>query len=102
MDWWWIPLEIQEIDEPLTEEERESIQIVQISQEDVAQNHQCAICIVDFVVNENARELNCGGRHRFHEICLFTWLENKRTCPLCREPLNYDNTEAWNEDYWRI
>ena len=87
MDWWWIPLEIQEIDEPLTEEERESIQIVQISQEDVAQNLQCAICIVDFIVDEIARELNCGGRHRFHEICLFTWLLNKRTCPLCRETL---------------
>ena len=99
MDWmWWIPLEIDEIDEPLTEEERYSIQVVQISQEEVAQSLDCAICLVDFVVDEDARELNCGGRHKFHQVCLFTWLENNRTCPKCRESLNYDNEEDWTED----
>merc|ERR1711936_773847 len=92
--WWWIPLEI---DEPLTEEERDSIQVVQISQEDVAKNLDCAICLVDFVVGEDARELNCGGRHKFHQVCLFTWLENRRTCPKCRESLNYDNEEDWTD-----
>ena len=93
MDWmWWIPLEI-EIDEPLTEEERDSIQVVQISQEDVAKNLDCAICLVDFVVGEDARELNCGGRHKFHQVCLFTWLEYEQTCPKCREPLDFDNEE---------
>ena len=96
--WMWVPFEIEEIEEPLTEEERESIQVVQISQEDVAQNLDCAICLLDFEVNEDARQLNCGGRHKFHEICLFTWLENKRTCPKCREPLDYDNEEARTED----
>ena len=93
--WMWVPLEIEDIDEFLTEEERESIKVVQISQEDVDHNLECAICLVDFVVNEEARELNCGGHHKYHQLCLFTWLENKRSCPMCRERLNYDNEEAW-------
>ena len=47
--WMWVALEIEEIDEPLTKEERESIKIVTISPEDVAQELMCAICIIDFV-----------------------------------------------------
>ena len=92
----WVPLEEEEEEnEPL---ERNSIQVVQISQEDVAQNLDCAICLVDFVVDEDARELNCGGQHKFHQVCLFTWLENRRSCPKCREPLNYDNQQDWTDD----
>ena len=98
----WVPLDIDEKDEPLTREERESIKIVTISQEDVAQDLICAICLIDFVVGEEARELSCGGYHKFHEICLFTWLENKRTCPMCRECLNYDNEEAWTEEFFEL
>ena len=82
--------EIQEIDETvehLTEEERESIKVVKIKKEDVDQDHDCAICLQDFVVNEDARELNCGGHHKFHEFCLFPWLEDNITCPICRERL---------------
>ena len=94
---WWIPLEIDEIDEPLTEEERYSIQVVQISQEEVAQSLDCAICLVDFVVDEDARELNCGGRHKFHQVCLFTWLEYKTTCPISAGNLS-TNEEDWTEE----
>ena len=93
--WMWVPLDIDEKDEPLTREERESIKIVTISQEDVAQDLICAICLIDFVVDEEARELSCGGHHKFHEICLFTWLEDKITCPMCRERLKNVNEEAW-------
>ena len=92
--WWWVPLEIVD-DVPLTKEEKESIKVVQISQENVDQNLACAICLVEFEVNEDARELNCGGHHKFHEICLFTWLEDKITCPMCRERLKNVNEEAW-------
>ena len=99
--WMWVALEIDE-DEPLTKEERESIKIVTISPEDVAQDLMCAICLIDFVVDENARELSCGGHHKFHEICLFTWLENKRTCPVCREHLDYDNDEERTEEFFEL
>ena len=43
---------------------------------------------VDMQVNNNGgpsiiREIkNC--RHKFHQLCLDTWLENRRTCPICR------------------
>ena len=79
--------EIEETVEPLTAEERKWIKVVKIKKEDVDQDHECAICLQDFVVNEDARELNCGGQHKFHEFCLFPWLEDNITCPICRERL---------------
>jgi len=45
----------------------------------------CSICTEDFVVGELARQPNCS--HRFHQTCLWSWLNFHRTCPSCRHPL---------------
>ena len=47
------------------------------------EDETCSICRE--VINETSivREIkNC--RHKFHQLCLDTWLENRRTCPICR------------------
>ena len=81
----WIPLADHDFNETLSAEEMQNIKLIKIREENVG----CAICLIDFSVNEEVRELNCEGRHKFHELCLFCWLKSKRTCPMCRELLIY-------------
>ncbi|PVH78980.1 hypothetical protein DL98DRAFT_589759 [Cadophora sp. DSE1049] len=48
--------------------------------------NQCAICISDFVANEEVRVLPCN--HRYHPECIDPWLLNiSGTCPICRYDL---------------
>jgi hypothetical protein len=43
----------------------------------------CSICREPINGTSIIREIkNC--RHQFHQLCLDTWLENRRTCPICR------------------
>lgn len=47
----------------------------------------CVICLTDFSrdATEKTRALTCD--HEFHDECLEKWLNEKKTCPLCREDL---------------
>ena len=88
--WIWIPLfdDDSSLNNTLSREAIETINRINIDKDDVDQNKACAICLLDYTMSEEVRELSC--LHRFHEKCLFTWLESKRTCPVCREFLNYE------------
>ncbi len=77
--------------EPITtgfsKEEKESILVVKIMGGPVEFEGQktCSVCIDDFDVKERARQLDC--KHRFHQKCLWTWLDFSRLCPNCRHPI---------------
>ncbi|CAF0845155.1 unnamed protein product [Adineta ricciae] len=43
----------------------------------------CAICLIDFLPNEQIRQLPCDGAHVFHPSCIDGWLEKSLTCPHC-------------------
>lgn len=43
----------------------------------------CAICLGEFKEGEVVRVL-CECAHVFHLMCVDKWLENHRSCPLCR------------------
>lgn len=43
---------------------------------------QCSICLDDYCENKALFRLYCN--HVFHGDCLSTWLEKKRSCPLCK------------------
>jgi hypothetical protein len=50
----------------------------------------CPICVMDFEFKSNdPRELPC--KHVFHQQCIQPWLENRNTCPLCRNELATDD-----------
>jgi hypothetical protein len=40
---------------------------------------ECAICFVDFILNEELKMLECG--HYFHVHCINGWLKKKAVCP---------------------
>ena len=53
-------------------------------------NSECSICQEPYGIGEEARAMECGHMH--HQICLFQWLNNHRTCPLCRFEMPSANT----------
>lgn len=44
----------------------------------------CAICLESFNQFEQIRELQCVGKHVFHQKCIASWLDRNPTCPMCR------------------
>lgn len=60
---------------------------------------QCAVCLDEFELRSDAREMPCG--HMFHSDCIQLWLGWQRSCPLCRYQIpidEEDNTEGYFED----
>ena len=56
----------------------------------------CSICFGDIELDDSGYSLNkedkylklpCDGGHTFHEECIDKWLEDKKTCPNCRAPV---------------
>ncbi|CAL1142052.1 unnamed protein product [Cladocopium goreaui] len=45
---------------------------------------ECAICLANVEVGEEAVQLPCAARHTFHDDCAREWLSRNVTCPLCR------------------
>jgi hypothetical protein len=47
--------------------------------------NECPICLDNLNINET-KILPC--KHKFHKLCVNTWLQRKNICPLCRFPLS--------------
>ena len=45
----------------------------------------CPICLVDFEEDETVSALSC--LHKFHDVCVKTWLKTNAICPICRVSL---------------
>lgn len=74
----------------MTDEQLNEIPLATITAEQVEAQLQCAICFEDYEVNENeVRKLLCN--HFFHEKCIFPWLRNNASCPVCRTSLASEN-----------
>ncbi len=57
----------------------------------------CSICREPINGTSIIREIkNC--RHKFHQLCLDTWLENRRTCPICRGNIVLNRDTAANRE----
>ncbi|XP_051242680.1 RING finger protein 150a [Dicentrarchus labrax] len=65
----------------------------------------CAVCIEGYKPNDVVRILPC--RHIFHKHCVDPWLQDHRTCPMCKMnilkalgiPLNADCSDDIPPDY---
>lgn len=75
---------------PATDQQLINIPVITISQEEVDKKLECAICMEDFRLGEEAKKLPC--KHCFHQPCISEWLKLHGTCPVCRKNLNGEDT----------
>lgn len=61
----------------------------------VAENLNCSVCLDDFELNAEAREMPC--KHKFHSGCILPWLELHSSCPVCRFEIPADEHKVPNE-----
>ncbi|XP_074269190.1 receptor homology region, transmembrane domain- and RING domain-containing protein 2-like [Silene latifolia] len=60
--------------------------------EEYCTSSTCAICLEDYIVGDRLRLLPC--RHKFHAICVDSWLTSWRTfCPVCKRDARTSNGE---------
>ena len=66
----------------LSDDNLSQIPSVQIGKKHAEDMAQCSICLVNFEEDETVRQLPC--KHYFHTDCIYTWLRQNNTCPVCR------------------
>lgn len=54
---------------------------------------ECAVCLVEFEDSDTVKMLPLC-QHVFHQNCIDQWLPSRLTCPICRQKLISDDTEA--------
>lgn len=58
----------------------------------IDQDLQCAVCLEEFYVGNEAKEMPC--KHKFHGECIMPWLELHSSCPICRYQLPSDDLKV--------
>ncbi|CAG8519733.1 16796_t:CDS:1 [Dentiscutata heterogama] len=93
----------QEVQHPhVSDAAMKKLPIITINQEHIDTKATCPICLEQFSLTEatkdqtqtSIRQMPC--KHIFCESCLFTWLKQNNTCPLCRYEIN-DDQQLRNE-----
>lgn len=79
-------LQTEEGPSPAAPEHIEDLPTVSIQQETVDTGGRCNVCLEDFNIDEQVRELPC--HHLYHSDCIVPWLQLNGTCPACREPIS--------------
>ncbi|CBI16568.3 unnamed protein product, partial [Vitis vinifera] len=57
----------------------------------IKENLQCSVCLDDFEIGAEAREMPC--KHKFHSGCILPWLELHSSCPVCRFQIAADESK---------
>ncbi|KAK1278780.1 NEP1-interacting protein-like 1 [Acorus gramineus] len=93
----WVELEmviVHSRDHDRTGEELETVRYDRSgADEEEEEEEVCPVCLQNFVVGEEIKSTPCG--HRFHEECIFRWMESSRTCPMCRSSVRRAKKVVW-------
>eukprot|EP00800_Vazella_pourtalesii_P003399 TRINITY_DN13467_c0_g1_i1.p1 TRINITY_DN13467_c0_g1~~TRINITY_DN13467_c0_g1_i1.p1 ORF type:complete len:239 (+),score=26.82 TRINITY_DN13467_c0_g1_i1:217-933(+) len=71
---------------PAAKDNIDSLITIDISEKEMEDNLDCAVCKEEFNMSEKAVKLPCG--HTYHKDCIIPWLNLHNSCPTCRTPLN--------------
>lgn len=84
---------------PLPRKQIDEIPTVTVGELHVDSKLQCSVCWEDFQLSEPVKQLPC--LHLYHAPCIVPWLELHGTCPICRQHLGDQNTEAHQDSVGR-
>lgn len=76
---------------PASESAVRSLPRRKITEEDVAREETCPVCLEQYKLEEEMCGMPCD--HSFHTDCLIPWLRNHNNCPICRLELPTDDLE---------
>mmetsp|Transcript_6526 Transcript_6526/g.7466 ORF Transcript_6526/g.7466 Transcript_6526/m.7466 type:complete len:281 (+) Transcript_6526:384-1226(+) len=76
---------------PASQEVRENLPKIKISEAQVDQKLECAVCKDVFELHATCAQLPCS--HLFCPGCIEPWLKEHNTCPVCRKELPTDDPE---------
>ena len=62
----------------------------------IKDNLQCSVCLDDFEMGAEAKQMPC--KDKFHSGCILPWLELHSSCPVCRFQLPADETKRDSDD----
>eukprot|EP00262_Sarcandra_glabra_P007639 TRINITY_DN20534_c0_g1_i1.p1 TRINITY_DN20534_c0_g1~~TRINITY_DN20534_c0_g1_i1.p1 ORF type:complete len:347 (-),score=52.42 TRINITY_DN20534_c0_g1_i1:186-1115(-) len=57
----------------------------------IKENLQCPICLEDFEIGTEGKEMPC--KHKYHDGCILPWLELHSSCPVCRFQMPFDGSK---------
>ncbi|KAH7846743.1 hypothetical protein Vadar_017626 [Vaccinium darrowii] len=57
-------------------------------------SESCAICLGEYEIGEEAKEMPC--KHRFHSACIDKWLGIHGSCPVCRYEMPVEEDGGWD------
>ncbi|ESW12503.1 hypothetical protein PHAVU_008G118600 [Phaseolus vulgaris] len=81
----------------------ESMPVVKILASHAHAESHCAVCMENFQVDCDAREMPCG--HVYHSECIVPWLSVRNSCPVCRRVVPSDEVHDNNSmglTIWRL
>ncbi|PIN19637.1 Anaphase-promoting complex (APC), subunit 11 [Handroanthus impetiginosus] len=70
---------------PASRSSIDALPTVKISKKQVRADTTCAICKERFELGSQVRKLPC--KHLYHSDCIVPWLEQRSSCPICRQLL---------------
>ncbi|KAI7883052.1 hypothetical protein K492DRAFT_159934 [Lichtheimia hyalospora FSU 10163] len=64
----------------------DTLPVRQLSEKEIADQVDCAVCKDEYTQNDHVMELECT--HFFHPDCIKPWLKINGTCPVCRKVID--------------
>lgn len=70
---------------PASRSSIDALPTIKISKKHVRADSTCAVCKENFELGSQVRKLPC--KHLYHSDCIVPWLEQRSSCPVCRQEL---------------
>ncbi|KAL5846570.1 hypothetical protein ACOSQ3_010094 [Xanthoceras sorbifolium] len=80
---------------PVPETAIEAIPMINITEAHLVNDSNCPVCMEDFKIGGEARELPC--KHIYHSECIVPWLRLHNSCPVCRHEVTVRGDDSSNE-----
>ncbi|KAK4412781.1 E3 ubiquitin-protein ligase RZF1 [Sesamum alatum] len=75
----------QRVPPPASRSSIDALPTIKISKKHVRADSTCAVCKENFELGSRVRKLPC--KHLYHSDCIVPWLEQRSSCPVCRQEI---------------